>query len=121
MAPTQNQIEVQKWLPDAKCIRVHERGSQGFRFVIETSDYRISTMKPRMSEAWDDAWKRVVGVERCENCGAPIHPVNTCCDTNTVWVHADNRRVCWWQPEDGQATPADADRLAKLAHEDVIA
>jgi hypothetical protein len=118
MKPTVHQVEVTKWLPTAKAVRVHERRSKGFRFVIETGDYRISGNHPRMAEAWFDAWKRVVGADRCENCGVPIHIIKTCCEMNTVWVHADNRRVCWWQPEDGLATPADADSLAKMANED---
>jgi hypothetical protein len=118
MKPTQDQLSVQKWLPTATAIRVHERGSKGFRFVVETQDYRISGNHRTMAEAWHDAFNRTIGVDRCENCGTPIHLINKCCELNTVWVHADNRIECWWQIEDGRATPADADRLAKLAAED---
>lgn len=107
-----NMEAVRKWLPNARAVRGNVRGSKGFRYWIETDDQRISANHTRIADAWQDAFDRVIGQERCEGCGKPITL------SHGVWVHPNGDRVCWWQPEDGMATPADAYQLAKMADEE---
>lgn len=108
-----NKMALIKWLPSAHAERGNRRGSRGFRYHIEWEDYRISGNHSKIADAWKEAFDRIIGTERCENCRAPVHLAEG------YWIHPDGRRICFNDPLDGMATPADVYILAKFADEDV--
>lgn len=108
---------IKKYLPDAHVVKGNMRGARGFRYHIEASEMRISSAHRFIADAWKDAFDRVIGAERCENCRSAIH-IAVMYGKN-VWVHPDGRTICFNDPSDGVAEPADAYYLAKFADEDL--